>query len=102
MAPKVPRSEIGTATAGTAVARPLRRNRNTTRITSAIAIRSVVSTARSEARMVTVRSIATRMSMSAGIEALSEVLDSVENVRNRRLTVREPEVAYVLDRVEHL
>ena len=71
MAPKVPSSEIGTATAGTSVARQLRRNRNTTRITSITAISSVSFTARSEERMVTVRSIATRMSMSVGIEALS-------------------------------
>ena len=71
MALKVPSSEIGTATAGTTVARPLRRNTNTTRITSAMAISSVRLTACSEERMVTVRSMATLMSISLGIEALS-------------------------------
>ena len=35
MTPKVPISDTGTATLGISVARPLRRNRNTTRITSA-------------------------------------------------------------------
>ena len=117
MAPKVPSSEIGTATAGTSVARALRRNRNTTRITSEMATMSVRSTSCSEARMVVVRSIATFMSMSDGIEALScgmsavtrsTVVDdvgarlAVEDDEHRRLAVGEPEVAHVLDRVEHL
>ncbi len=77
MAPKVPRSEIGTATAGTSVARPLRRNRNTTRITKEIASSSVSFTACSEARMVTVRSLATFISMSVGIEALSAGISAI-------------------------
>ena len=58
MTPKVPISDTGTATLGISVARPLRRNRNTTRITSTTEIASVRSTSRSEARIVVVRSIA--------------------------------------------
>jgi len=41
MTPNVPMSEIGTATLGISVARALRRNRNTTRMTSTIEIISV-------------------------------------------------------------
>ncbi len=69
--PKVPISEIGTAMLGMKVARPLRRNRNTTMITSATAMHSVRSTSCSEARMVVVLSCVTVMSMAAGIEAFS-------------------------------
>ena len=117
MAPKVPSSEIGTATAGTSVARQLRRNRNTTRITSPTAIASVTFTALSEERMVTVRSMATLMSMSVGMEALQRRderrdaihrLDdvgaglTVEDDQHGRLAVGEPDVAHVLDRVQYL
>jgi len=67
----VPISEIGTATPGITVARTLRRNTNTTRITRAIAMASVYSTSRSEARMVVVRSEAIVSSAPAGIDARS-------------------------------
>ena len=56
MTPNVPSSETGTATLGISVERTLRRNTNTTRITSAIEISIVSSTSRTEARMVVVRS----------------------------------------------
>ncbi len=64
-------SEIGTAMLGMKVARPLRRNRNTTMITSATEMSSVRSTSCSEARMVVVRSEAIRILIAAGIDALS-------------------------------
>ena len=67
MTPKVPTSDTGTATLGISVARQLRRNTNTTMITSAIEIISVRSTSRSEARMVGVRSIITATSIALGI-----------------------------------
>src|SRR5438552_1608762 len=70
MTPNVPISDTGTATLGISAARTLRRNRNTTRITSATAMTSVRSTSRSEARMPGVRSIITFMSIAAGIDAL--------------------------------
>ena len=69
MTPNVPISDTGTATLGISAARTLRRNRNTTRITSATAMTSVRSTSRSEARMPGVRSIITFMSIAAGIDA---------------------------------
>ncbi|MNC94847.1 hypothetical protein D3C83_118130 [compost metagenome] len=53
------------------VARALRRNRNTTRITSPTEIASVRSTSFKEARMVVVRSSTTERSMALGIEARS-------------------------------
>ena len=71
MAPNVPTSDTGTATIGTSVARPLRRKTNTTRITSTTAMTSARPVSRSDARIVTVRSIATPRSMSAGIDALN-------------------------------
>src|SRR5208283_5753659 len=55
----VPTSDVGTATAGISVARGLRRNTNTTRITSPIEISSVRSTLKTDARIVVVRSITT-------------------------------------------
>ncbi|SAD05598.1 Uncharacterised protein [Enterobacter cloacae] len=67
MAAKVPISETGTATAGISVARPERRNRKTTRITSATEITSVCSTSSSEARMVGERSWAICRSIAAGM-----------------------------------
>ena len=69
MMPKVPISESGTTTPGINVARRLRRNRNTTMITSAIEINIVNSTSSTEARMVVVRSRTTVRSIAAGIEA---------------------------------
>ena len=52
----VPISETGTATAGMSVARPLRRNTNTTMMTRTMEMTSVLSTSLTEARMVVVRS----------------------------------------------
>ena len=72
MTPNVPISDTGTATLGMRVACPLRRNRNTTRITNPTEISSVRSTSRTEARMVVVRSSITVKSMPAGMEAFSE------------------------------
>ena len=66
---KVPISDTGTAMLGINVARQLRRNRNTTMITSASEISSVRSISASDARMVLVRSITTFNSMTAGMEA---------------------------------
>src|SRR5229473_1189759 len=69
IAPKVPISDTGTATLGIRVARALRRNTNTTRITSPIAITSVLSTSCNELRIVVLRSIAMLRSMSlAGVD----------------------------------
>ncbi len=56
MAEKVPINETGTATAGIKVARPERRNKNTTKITSATAIANARSTSANEARIVGVLS----------------------------------------------
>ena len=56
IAPKVPITETGTATIGISVARALRRNSQTTSVTSATAISSVISVSASEARMLTVLS----------------------------------------------
>ena len=53
------------------VARTLRRNRNTTSVTRITAITSVISTSRSEARIVVVRSITTERSMPPAIDARS-------------------------------
>ena len=69
MAPNVPSSDNGTATDGTRAARALRRNRNTTPITSMIAIRIVCSTSRSERRIVVVRSFTGVMVMLDGMDA---------------------------------
>ena len=71
MAPNVPISETGTATLGISVARPSRRNAKTTRMTSATEIVSARPTSRSEARIVTVRSIAGVRVMALGIDARS-------------------------------
>ena len=68
----MPISETGTATLGISVARTLRRNRNTTRITSTIEIISVRSTSCTDARIVVVRSSTIVKSIAAGIEAFSE------------------------------
>ncbi|TWG86306.1 hypothetical protein L602_002100000950 [Cupriavidus gilardii J11] len=64
---KVPISDTGTATLGISVARTLRRNRNTTMMTSATDSISVCSTSRSDARMVGVRSSTTSIEIEAGI-----------------------------------
>ena len=59
MTPKVPSSETTVATAGTTVARTLRRNTLTTSTTRTIEISSVISISRSEARIELVLSDAT-------------------------------------------
>ncbi|SVJ78766.1 Uncharacterised protein [Klebsiella pneumoniae] len=56
MTAKVPISETGTARLGISVARPLRRNRKTTRITSATEISRVSSASSSDARIDGLRS----------------------------------------------
>ena len=68
----VPTSDVGTATAGISTARGLRRNTNTTRITSTIEISSVRSTLNTDARIVVVRSITTVVLMPVGIDASSD------------------------------
>src|SRR5262249_36491384 len=71
MAPNVPTSETGTATAGMRVARTLRRNTNTTNVTSTTDMTSVRSTSCSEARIVVLRSSTTSTLIEAGTEARS-------------------------------
>ena len=71
MTPKVPISDTGTATLGISVARPLRRNRNTTSTTSATEIISARPVSRSDARIVVVRSIASVTVIALGIDARS-------------------------------
>ena len=69
MTAKVATSDTDTATTGTSVARALRRNANTTRITSITAMTSVISTSRSEARIVIERSTARLMSIAGETDA---------------------------------
>ena len=71
MTPKVPISDIGTATLAMSVARTLRRNAKTTRITSRTETRSVSSTSRSDARIVVVRSRTTESLIAVGMAAAS-------------------------------
>ena len=71
MTPKVPTSDSGTATLGMSVAGRLRRNRKITITTSAIATASSSWTSRTDARMVTVRSVSTVTSTAAGSDAVS-------------------------------
>ena len=68
---KVAISDTPTATTGTSVARALRRKANTTRITKATAISSVISTSCSEARIVFERSTASVRSIAGETEAFS-------------------------------
>ena len=113
IAAKVPIKETGTATAGISVARPERRNRNTTRITSATEITSVCSTSSSEARMVGERSgdlqVDSRRNgllqlRQAGADAVHR-LDNIgfrqfaDHQQDRRFGVGHPGVAYVLHRI---
>ena len=63
--------ETGTAIAGINVARPLRRNRNTTSVTRVTEISSVISVSRKLDRIVVVRSLAISRSISVGIAAIS-------------------------------
>ena len=72
MPPKVPSSETGTAMLGMSVERPLRKNRNTTRITSASEISKVNSTSRTDARIVVVALSTTESFTVGGIEARSK------------------------------
>ena len=69
--PNVPTSESGTATLGMNVAGTLRRNTKMTITTSATASNSSNCTSRTDARMVTVRSVSSATSTAAGNEALS-------------------------------
>ena len=86
---KVPISDTGTAMLGMSVARALRRNRNTTMMTSTMEMISVRSTSLTEARMVVVRSRTMVMSMPCGIEAFSDgnwasnAIHRLKNVRSR-------------------
>ncbi len=115
MTPNVPMSDTGTATLGISVARPLRRNRNTTRTTSATASASVFSASCSDARIVVVRSIVTARSIAPGIDARSVGRSRVTRstvsmmlalgwrfriTQHRRLAVGRPRVAQVLHRVD--
>ena len=68
MPPKVPTSESGTAMLGIIVARTVRKNANTTRMTRMTETSSVVSMSLTEARTVTVRSIAIVRSIAGEIE----------------------------------
>src|SRR3954469_11137786 len=69
MTPKVPISDTGTATLGMNVERQSRRKAKTTRMTSRIEMTSVISTSRTEERMVVVESTTTFMSIAGEIEA---------------------------------
>ena len=71
IAPNVPMMETGTAIAGIMVARALRRNRNTTRVTRTTAITNVISVSLRLDRIVVLRSLAMVRFMSAGIAAMS-------------------------------
>src|ERR1035438_7746099 len=66
---KVPISETGTATVGISVARQLRRNMKTTRITNMTERTRVRSTSLTDARMVVVRSRTTVVLMPWGMDA---------------------------------
>src|ERR1700751_1086760 len=70
MTAQVPMSETGTATAGMNVARGLRRNTNTTTMTSTTEIMRVRSTSATDARIVVVRSRTTVTSIPFGMDAL--------------------------------
>src|SRR5690242_18865262 len=69
--PKVPSSDRGTTTAGIIVAQMLRRKMNTTRMTNAIEIISVISTSWTDARMVVVRSCSTKRFIAGCTDAWS-------------------------------
>ena len=69
MMAKVPMSEVGTATKGMSVARGLRRNTKTTRMTRQTDTTKVLSTVKTEARMVTVLSTSTVVLIPAGSTA---------------------------------
>ncbi len=69
MTAKVATSDTDTAATGTSVARPLRRNANTTRMTRITAMISVISTSRNEVRIVTERSTARLTSIAGETEA---------------------------------
>src|SRR5260221_4034016 len=69
--PNVPTSDSGTATLGMNVAGALRKKRKITITTSATASKSSNSTSRTEARIVTVRSVSSTTSTAAGRDAES-------------------------------
>ena len=68
----MPTRETGTTTAGIIVARGLRKNTNTTRMTSMMEIINVRSISWTDARIVVVRSSTTSMLIAAGMDALSD------------------------------
>ena len=72
MTPKVPTSDTGTATPGMAVAQRLWRKTKITRTTRTMEMTRVISTSRTEARMVMVRSCAASRLIAGGIEARSK------------------------------
>ena len=113
----MPKIDIGTATLGMMVALTLRRNRNTTTVTSITASTSVSSVSCSEARIVVLRSIATRdvhvgrhgrfqvrQLRLHGVDGLDDVgvRLTVENDQHRRLTFGHAEIAIVLNGVGDL
>jgi hypothetical protein len=84
MTAKLPASDTGTTTAGMSVARALRRNRNTTRMTSPTAIASAISTSCSALRIVTALFDTTwsvaeagRLAASSGSSALTRSTVSI-------------------------
>jgi hypothetical protein len=116
MTPSVAISETGTTTLGMKVERRLRRKRNTTRITSAIETARVISTSRTDARIVRVASMATPRRIVGGNRRLElrhqrpHAVYGVDDVRSRlaeddeehgRLAVGDPGRANVLDRIGH-
>ena len=72
MPPKVPSSDTGTAMLGMSVERALRRNKKTTRMTSDREISRVISTSRTDARIVVVALSTTESFTVGGIEARSK------------------------------
>ena len=115
--PKVPKIEIGTATAGISVARTLPRNTNTTAVTSNTEITSVFSVSFSEARIVVVRSDALvmvhvvrhggrdrRQGRAYAVHRVDDVGAGLaeDDDQHRGLAVRQALVAQILDRVLHV
>ncbi|MNC86458.1 hypothetical protein D3C83_21240 [compost metagenome] len=69
--PNVPISDSGTAMLGISVPAAVRRKRKMTKTTSAIAMTSSICTSRTDARIVTVRSVRSAMSTPGGSVACS-------------------------------
>ncbi len=92
MPPKVPTSDMGTAMLGMMVARTVRRNTNTTMMTRKTEISSVVSMSFTDARTVTVRSIATVQfdrRRNGGLQIRHERADPVHSVDDVRARLPE-------------